>query len=209
VRNDLVRLRGNRLDAHQLEAEVEWRLRDRREQFAGYRESVRKAEAESRASHPPQPDPATRADLKSLYRDLAKRAHPDLATDAADRAARGALMADINAAYARFDLSVLKAIRARLTASATSADRSADRDWLRAEIDRLDRLIVTLRADIADYNRSDWMVMKLDAALARSRGLDWFAQARRQIEARLAERRRELQHLIEEFKELVRAVGLA
>lgn len=41
--------------------------------------------------------------LKSLFRDLAKRIHPDLATDEAERITRTALMADINRAYKEGD----------------------------------------------------------------------------------------------------------
>ena len=206
LRNELVRLRGNSLDAHKLEAEVEWRLRDRREQFAGYRESVRQAQ---RAPLPNAIDAASGSELRSVYRDLAKRIHPDLTTDPADRVERDRLMADINAAYARSDLPSLKAISARLAGAAGAVRCSEDAEWLRAEIARLDLLIIDIRSSIAEMNRSDWLAMKLDSVLARSRGLDWFASARRTLEARIPERRAELEALIAEFRELVRTAGLA
>ncbi|HEY4688019.1 MAG TPA: J domain-containing protein [Anaerolineae bacterium] len=206
LRNELIRLRGKALDAVRLEAEVDWQLRGRRAQFEGYRESVDQAGRATRA-HRPEPDTATQLDLKALYRDLAKRAHPDLAAGDDDRSARGALMIEINQAYACFDLAALKAIAARLDASgpgtvAVAAER------VRAEVERLDALIGSLRVEIAELNRSDWLAMKLDAALARSRGIDWFDRARREIEARAAQRRIELDHLIAEFRELVREAGL-
>jgi hypothetical protein len=206
LRNELIRLRGDTLDAYKLEAEVNWELRGRREQFAGYQESIHQAESAGRAA-PPDLDPAAQRDLKTLYRDLAKRAHPDLTLDDADRAARGAWMADINAAYARADLTALKELLARLSGSGRDSTWD-DAKRLRAEIERLDGLIVEMRAEIAEMNRSDWLAMKLDAALARSRGADWFAQTRRQIEARAAERKVELEALIAEFRELVRQAGL-
>src|SRR3972149_262849 len=111
-----------------------WRWRGRRAQFEGYRESVDQAGRATRA-HRPEPDTATQLDLKALYRDLAKRAHPDLAAGDDDRSARGALMIEINQAYASFDLAALKAIAARLDASgpgtlAVAAER------VRAEVER-------------------------------------------------------------------------
>ncbi len=206
LRNEIVRLRGGALDAHKLEAEVMWQLRERhewREQFAGYRDTA----AAPFASALPD-EPAARADVRAIYHDLAKRAHPDLAVDEADRAARGARMAEINAAYARSDLPALKALLAQISGSALSAPKAENISWLRAEIERLDQVIVSLRAEIAELNRSDWMVMKLDAALARPRGIDWFDHTQQHMEARIAERRAELDALIAEFRELVRQAGL-
>ena len=225
LRNELVRLRGSALDANKLDAEVEWQMRGRRERFAGYQESVRRAETAARMAHTASDvpvehsDPSTplptpfgrglrRTDLKSMYRDLAKRAHPDLAVDETDRAARSTLMAEINDAYARSDLPVLRAILAQVSGSSLPQAGAGDAKWLRAEIDRLAQVIASIRAEIAELNRSDWMAMKLDAALARSRGIDWFDRARREIEARAADRRAELDALIADFRELVRQAGL-
>lgn len=206
LRNELIRLRGASLDAAKLEAEVDWQLRGRRAEFSGYRDRVHQAERDKPAAAPSL-DPSDQADLKALYRDLAKRVHPDLALDDSDRLARSALMAEINAAYAQADLAALKANLARLDDPArVEPAQTADR--LSAELERLDRAMTSTRAEIAELNQSDWMAMKLDAALARSRGIDWFARARRQIEAQAADRREELDTLIAEFKQLVHAAGL-
>jgi hypothetical protein len=48
------------------------------------------------------------AELKSLYREVAKKVHPDLATDEADRHKREQLMAEANAAYQRGDADALR-----------------------------------------------------------------------------------------------------
>jgi hypothetical protein len=51
-------------------------------------------------------------ELKKLYRDVAKRVHPDLATDEADRAQRERLMAEANRAYQRGDVTALNQCKA-------------------------------------------------------------------------------------------------
>lgn len=51
-------------------------------------------------------------ELKRLFREVAKQIHPDLATDESDRAKRGQLMADANAAFRRGDADALRAILA-------------------------------------------------------------------------------------------------
>lgn len=53
------------------------------------------------------------SDLKRLYRELARRYHPDLTTNAAERERRNRLMVDINAAYSDGDLDALRALAAQ------------------------------------------------------------------------------------------------
>jgi hypothetical protein len=55
--------------------------------------------------------PATPApELKALYRDAAKRIHPDLATDEAEKERRNTLMAALNAAYDAGDADAIQRI---------------------------------------------------------------------------------------------------
>src|SRR3989304_1394750 len=69
-------------------------------------DAVEQFERAWRQEAPAQPVPPkaiededTRAEVKSLYRRLAKRFHPDLTTDAAEKAWREQLMAEVNQAY--------------------------------------------------------------------------------------------------------------
>jgi chromosome segregation ATPase len=60
---------------------------------------------------PPKPlDPANEAEIKRLYRQLARRNHPDLAVDEIDRARRTEKMTAINDAYAARSLVELMAL---------------------------------------------------------------------------------------------------
>jgi hypothetical protein len=54
-----------------------------------------------------------KVELKKLYRKLARRFHPDLATDPSERERRNRLMAEINAAYSERDLDALRLLAAQ------------------------------------------------------------------------------------------------
>lgn len=94
--------------------------KDRREAGGrkGHRESGRaaaKARTQAQESDPAVHGEAARvqpflpsAELRTLYREVAKRIHPDLATDEADRLKREQLMAEANAAYQKGDAQSLR-----------------------------------------------------------------------------------------------------
>jgi hypothetical protein len=148
---------------------------------------------------------ATKAELKSLYRELAKRFHPDLAVGGVEREAHGTRMAEINDAYARADLEALRRAASQSGVRPTWLPTLAE---LLAERDRLDALIVRLRQDIASLNRDPLMLLKVDAALARHSGHDLLAETATKLHVQLVERRGVLNRLIAEFRELVEQVGL-
>ena len=64
----------------------------------------------AQAPPPRPPSPASEAQIKRLYRQLARRFHPDLAADDASRVLRTEKMATINAAYAARSLVELEAL---------------------------------------------------------------------------------------------------
>lgn len=208
LRIELVQWRGRSLSPMQLEAEVEQRLRDQRERAAAIHAQADLAQA---FVPPPPIDSAADLDLKQLYRELAKRTHPDLATDEADRAVRSQRMVDVNALYAKQDLEGLRRIlrqleTRRLAQEEIPAQRLAR---LKDERQRLDAAIRHVKAEIADLNRDPLMALKLEAALARSRGRDVLKDVVQQTQAKVLEAESELQQLIAKFREVVEAAGLA
>jgi hypothetical protein len=126
-------------------------------------------------------------ELKALYRDAAKRIHPDLATDQEERDRRTTLMAALNAAY---DAGDSGAIRRIIYAEASRPEAITGDDvgarllrvirkiaQVRARLAELDLLEAALRSDplfvLFEASRADWETgldpLAVDEALLRER----------------------------------------
>ena len=97
-------------------------------------------------------------EAQRLYRDLARRAHPDLAQDPEERQRRGVFIARVNEAYSRGDVLALAVLAEEWAGgsgdSGTPASGSPERaDWLRQRLEwltaRLARVAAT-RAELVD-----------------------------------------------------------
>ncbi len=116
------------------------------------------------------------AELKALYREVAKQVHPDLATDEADRQKREHLMAEANAAYQRGDANALR----RILEEYESSPESVRGIGIAADLVRVIRQIGQVRSrlsqielEIASLIDSDIAKLraKVDAARAEGREL--------------------------------------
>lgn len=207
LRIELIQWRGKALAPSQLEAEVEYRLRDQRHRAqASFEQAARAQQAPS-----PRPiDPLDELDLKTVYRELAKRSHPDLAGDEADRAARSARMQTVNALYADRNVIALREVLRGLQAGDVRRNETPEQiaARLKIEYDQLTAAIQRVKIEIAELNRSPLMTLKIDAALGRARGRDVWGEIAAQVQARLAEAERELQQLIAKFRALIEAQAL-
>lgn len=118
----------------------------------------------------------TSAELKGLYRDVAKRVHPDLALDDADRHKRERLMAEANAAYQRGDTEMLKRILQEYESSPESvrgAGVAADSVRVIRQIRQVRSRLSQIEQEIASLIDSDIAKLraKLEAAKAEGREL--------------------------------------
>ena len=106
---------------------------------------------------PSAADAETAAELRRLYLELARRCHPDLATDDDDRAHRQEMMLRVNAAYREHDLDQLRWIaNEAASADGPPLDSTAARlTWARRELERLDGLVADLRAELANVRQSE------------------------------------------------------
>ena len=101
---------------------------------------------------PPPIDPAADLDLKQVYRELAKRTHPDLAADEADRAIRSQRMVDVNALYAQQNLEGLRRFCGRLETRRLAQDETPEQRLARLKDERLrlDAAIRHVKVEIAE-----------------------------------------------------------
>jgi hypothetical protein len=96
-------------------------------------------------------------EAQRLYRELARRAHPDLAQDPTEKRRREEFMRRVNDAYGLGDVDMLTRLGAEWAAGPDSAPArgSADRlDWLRTRLDWLRTRIAELRAERAELEAS-------------------------------------------------------
>ncbi len=112
--------------------------------------------------------------LKKLYREFAKRFHPDLATDDAERSRLEKLMADANQAYAAGD-----EIRLQELMDTGSITDTSDHDDLEAQLQRVFKRIRQLKErlqniqiDLAELKGSSVFQLKKQVEEAAERGLD-------------------------------------
>lgn len=145
---------------------------------------------------PPPPDANTEAELKRLYRVLAKRFHPDLTSDPAEKDWRAARMAEVNAAYAARDLPALRRLEAQPdftpptppapTAPAVAPSREQVLAGLRAEIARLTALAARLEQDLDALAASPAVQLKLEATFARRAGRDLLTEMAADLQAEVS-----------------------
>jgi len=176
-------------------------------QFAGkyvdVEDQFRTAWTQTETGAPPPPPPPTsasvEAQIKLLYRELAKRYHPDLAATDEEREWRTPRMAAVNAAYAARDLAMLERIAASkddVSAPAPKIDsREALIASLRRESERLDELIEKLERDFEELTNSPALQMQLEASMARRAGRDMIGEAAAELQKEIRELERELKEL--------------
>ncbi|CAA9573877.1 MAG: hypothetical protein AVDCRST_MAG33-2828 [uncultured Thermomicrobiales bacterium] len=143
--------RGVRQD--EIEGDVERLFHDRRQTIDDEAEeatSYRRVYEDEQASRLSEDDDA---ELRRTYRELARRNHPDLVQDPAERELRERRMVRINTAYRERDLESLRTLLTLSPSSDDSPDASrtpAERlAWATAELSRLDDVVGTLRRDLA------------------------------------------------------------
>lgn len=130
------------------------------------------------------------ADLKTTYREVARRVHPDFAIDGGDRRRREVLMKEANAAYQRGDLEALRRILQEYDENPEQLFGTDDISTLqrvRCQIDQITRRLEQIRQEIAAILTSDMGNLKdrVDAAWARGQDLlaEMAESIRKQIDA--------------------------
>ncbi|WP_380277676.1 rhodanese-like domain-containing protein [Kitasatospora purpeofusca] len=122
-------------------------------------DSVREQSEQEQAPPPPAAPARVRPgrDAQRIYRELVRRAHPDLSTDPEEQRRRAAFLARVNEAYAYGDTGALEALASEWSTApeAAPAADSPDRlGWLRRRLEWLTGRIGELAAEQVRLERS-------------------------------------------------------
>lgn len=146
----------------------------------------------------PALDDASAAALKSVYRELVKRFHPDLARTEVERQQREAVMKRINAAFHERDVGQLRSLldETEIEDAAFEFRSTADKlVWAIRELSRLDGVIADMTGEIETLKASDLAVL-WQRCQTGERVLEFLE---RDLNQRIEVRRRVLQGWTEEF----------
>ncbi len=136
------------------------------------------------------------ADLKKLYRDAAKRVHPDTAAHDADRARRERLMKEVNAAYAAGDEEALRRLLADLDASPDAvqgAGVGADLIRVLRQLKQVRNRIAAIELEVTVLSETDLAKLKAKADQAATGGRDLLEEMAASVQARVIVSRQEFE----------------
>ncbi|MEK6221598.1 MAG: J domain-containing protein, partial [Chloroflexota bacterium] len=119
-------------------------------------------------------NPKTEEKIRALFRELAKRFHPDLTSDEKEKTWREQVMQQVNQAYAQRDLKTLEGLAEQPDRPSKSKKQSRleEINFLRFEIKRLDSVIADLKARIQHLENSPAWQLKMETRLQRKNGKD-------------------------------------
>lgn len=186
-----------KLARHQAERRAQWGDRADASETPDVVSQFERAWQPRRPSSEPRPvtaPTAERADLRELYRQLAKRFHPDLTTDPDQKKWREQVMAEINEAYQAKDLAALQALRAQPDQAPSAVEKSAEEvsTDLQAEVIRLDGVIARLQRQLHELAASELAELQLAVSMAKQSGQDLLADLAHDLEREIAQVKVEL-----------------
>jgi hypothetical protein len=119
------------------------------------------------------------AELKRIYRRLARLLHPDLAPDEIERVRLSDLMARANAAYEADDLSTLSLMAERLGAGEPPGELTTEERLrhLERRIGQLEKVAASLARERERLERTETARLRAEAERRRAAGGDYFAES--------------------------------
>lgn len=183
---------------HRAERRAQWGSRLESEEPPDVVEQFHRAWTPSDSPPPRKSAPPPRASdqeqLKHLFRELAKRFHPDLTPDPQHKRWRQDMMAKVNQAYAAGDLQALS--RLAQESIEPPQERSQSREQvlveLSREIRRLDGLRVSLQNELDRLLRSQTVQLQLEVSMARQAGRDMLGEMAAELQLQIAQVEAEL-----------------
>ena len=139
--------------------------------------------------------------IKKLFREVAKRIHPDLTADDADRARRQELMAEANRAYQRGDEKRLEKVLERYE----SSPEAVQGDGAGAELIRVIRKLSQMKTRLGEIEsevqrivNSDLYLLKVQDDEAQQQGRDLLAEMAEKVRKRIADSKSRLDEMAAE-----------
>jgi hypothetical protein len=135
--------------------------------------------------------------LKKLYREVARKFHPDLTADEQERTHRHQLMIEANRAY---ETGSEQRLQALLEAEAScremigSSDTAAEMILVMRLLARVKERLAAIDAEIAEMAASEIYKLKLRAEKAEARGSDFLADLVAQVDRQIAKAKNRLAH---------------
>jgi chromosome segregation ATPase len=148
------------------------------------------------------------ATLKQLYRQLARRFHPDLALDEADRAYRTDMMMAINAAYTAGDVDKLQRLSLEPSYASTLAQTDQElAESLQREVERCQRRLLEIEQERATLDNHDSTRLMKRAERAAALGRDLLDELAGDLRRRISEKLVERDVLEEQLEEVEHSGG--
>ncbi len=184
------------VDRYQIEL-MRYRSPDREALEAGYlpvEEQYRRVWGVPEGKSAPEPEQLGSMDkkqFKRLYRQLARRFHPDLARDQGDRDIRTERMAALNEAYEAGSLIELVALANEPAEDSIARTETAGTDTemvkvLEKEIARLRRQTLLLQNEIENLHNLPLVQLSLEVKIASRNGRDLLAELAADLKDRIA-----------------------
>jgi hypothetical protein len=171
-------------------------------------ERAAQARAQARTTHEAAhgeaskaPDFQPSADLKALFREIAKRIHPDFAKGAEDEQRRTRLMAHANEAYSRGDTEALQ----RILDEYRDGSDSIPGEGIGPELIRIIRQIsqakkslAAIQKELSELQQSEIALLRQDVETARKDGRNLFEKLAASVRERIAQAKGEYESLSRE-----------
>ena len=132
-------------------------------------------------------NPHIEAKIRELFRQLAKRFHPDLTSNPKEKKYREQIMAQVNKAYAHRDLKKLQQLAEQpdITPASVSKDRAEEILHLRTELVRLDGVIAELKGSLRHFEESPAMQLMMEARMKRRNGKDLLTEMESKLQEQI------------------------
>lgn len=137
-------------------------------------------------------------DLKQLYREVAKRIHPDLATDEEERSRRQRLMAEANQAYEDGDEERLRAIlRGWGTSSKSTKGQGVVTELVGTirKISQSQKRLKTIQEEVKALEQTDLYQLKTKVITAQKTGQDLLVEMASQLDEQINAAKERLEEL--------------